>query len=131
MNYTELDHFSGKEPIVKEIYDKLLCEVQHFGPVKIEPHKTSIHLVNRFGFAGVYTRRNYINLEMQLPSRITSPRIIKVEQVSANRYHHTTRLFSPNVIDAELVDWLKRAYDLKSGSTEPALFLPVSIIFLK
>ena len=113
MEYTELNHLEDKEPVVTEIYERLIAELQKFGPLKIEPKKTSIHLGNRFGFAGVYTRKNYINLEVHLSHKLTSKRVSKVEQASANRYHHTIKLTAPNEVDGELLDWLKDAYELK------------------
>lgn len=113
MNFTELDHLRGKEQIVTDIYEKLIAELQKFGQLKIEPHKTSIHLGNRFGFAGVYTRKNYINLEVHLNYRLTGKRVVKVEQASANRFHHTIKLTSVKDIDKELLTWLKEAYELK------------------
>src|ERR1700741_4873002 len=113
MEYTELNHLEDKDPLVTEIYERLIAELQKFGPLKIEPKKTSIHLGNRFGFAGVYTRKNYINLEVHLNHKLTSKRVSKVEQASANRYHHTIKLTSPKEIDKELLVWLKEAYELK------------------
>lgn len=113
MEYTELDHLGDKEPLVTRIYERLVAELQKFGPLKIEPKKTSIHLGNRFGFAGVYTRKDYINLEVHLNHKLTSKRVSKVEQASANRYHHTIKLTKPDEIDGELLGWLKDAYVLK------------------
>ena len=113
MAYTELDHLKEKDAIVKKIYNHLINELQKFGPITIEPKKTSIHLVNRFGFAGVYTRSNYINLEFQLSHKLGNKRISKIEQVSTNRFHHSTRLETEKDIDKELLSWLKEAYDLK------------------
>ncbi|WP_448701323.1 DUF5655 domain-containing protein [Mucilaginibacter sp. AW1-3] len=113
MEYTELNHLEDKEPVVTAIYERLIGELQKFGPIKIEPKKTSIHLGNRFGFAGVYTRKDYINVEVHLNHKLTSKRVSKVEQASANRFHHTIKLTSPDEIDGELLDWLKDAYDLK------------------
>src|ERR1700760_1993963 len=110
MLYTELDHLKGKEPAVTAIYEKLIAALQKFGPLKIEPKKTSIHLGNRFGFAGVYTRKNYINLEVHLKSKLKSDRVNKVEQASANRFHHTIKLSSQKDVDKELLGWLKEAY---------------------
>ena len=113
MEYSELDHLKDKEKIVTTIYEKLITALQKFGPLKIEPKKTSIHLGNRFGFAGVYTRKDYINLEVHLSNKLTSKRVAKVEQASANRFHHTIKLTHPKDIDKELLTWLKQAYDLK------------------
>jgi len=113
MEYTELDHLEGKDAAVTRIYERLIAELQKFGPIKIEPKKTSIHLGNRFGFAGVYTRSNFINLEVHLNYRLENGRVGKVEQASANRFHHTIKLNSEADIDAELLGWLKQAYELK------------------
>ncbi len=114
MGYTELDHLQGKEPVVAATYEKLIKELQKFGHIKIEPKKTSIHLGNRFGFAGVYTRSDYINLEVHLKHKLANMRIAKVEQASPNRFHHTIKISSPKDIDRELLGWLKEAYDLKA-----------------
>ncbi len=113
MEYNEEDHIKDKEPIVAKMYSKLIKELQKFGPLKIEPKKTSIHLGNRFGFAGVYTRSNYINLEVHLNYPLKSKRVSKIEQASANRFHHTIKIDSVEDINKELLGWLKEAYELK------------------
>src|ERR1700753_1212278 len=106
MEYTELDHLHKKEIVVSEIYEKLIAEVQKFGAIRIEPKKTSIHLANRFGFAGVYTQQKAINLEVHLNYRLINQRVVKVEQASANRCQHTIKLVSTEDIDSELLTWL-------------------------
>ena len=113
MEYSEQSHLEGREQVVTAIYEKLIRELHQFGQLKIEPKKTSIHLGNRFGFTGVYTRKNYINLELHLNYRLESNRVSKVEQASANRFHHTIKLSSPEEVDDELLHWLKEAYELK------------------
>jgi hypothetical protein len=113
MEYTEFDHLRMNSPIVTEIYGRLIDELQNFGPLRIEAKKTSIHLGNRFGFAGVYTRKDYINLEVHLNHKLLNKRIGRVEQASANRYHHTIKLTNLQDIDAELLKWLREAYELK------------------
>lgn len=113
MDYTVLDHLNGKEQIVTDLYRKLLDELQNIGPIKIEPQKTSIHLGNRFGFAGIYTRKDYINLEIHLGYKLSHVRVLKVEQSSANRFHHSIRLKSLEDIDQQLISWLREAYELK------------------
>ena len=113
MEYSEHDHLKDKEQVVTAIYQKLIAELHKFGPLKIDPKKTSIHLGNRFGFAGVYTRSDYINLEVHLDYKLKSDRVAKVEQASANRFHHTIKLTKPKDVDKELLGWLKQAYELK------------------
>lgn len=111
-DYTIASHFEGKEPVAAEIYARLLESLRRFGQVVESPKKTSIHLDNRHGFAGVNTRKNYILLNFRTSARIDSARIEKIEQHSANRFMHTVKLQSPDDIDAELLGWLKAAYDL-------------------
>lgn len=110
---TEAGHFVGKDPSVQKIYKKLIKATSRFGPVKIEPKQTSIHLANRFGFAGIYTRRNYIHLELHLDHKLDSRRVVKVDQASPNRFHHTIKISSVGEVDKELIIWLKDAYNLK------------------
>jgi Domain of unknown function (DUF5655) len=57
--HTVDDHFSGKPPAVREVYDRLLAAVRTVGPVVEEPKKTSIHLVRSSALAGVEVRKEY------------------------------------------------------------------------
>ena len=110
--YKVSDHLQDKDPVVSAIYTRLLDSLRQFGTVTESAKKTSIHLDNRSGFAGVYTRKNAINLNFRTSTRIDSPRIDKIEQHSAKRFMHTVKLTSPDQIDAELLGWLKSAYEL-------------------
>ncbi len=109
-NFSLDSHFSGKEPIVREMYDRLLSALREFGKVIEEPKKTSIHLVNVSAFAGVQTRGTYILLNIKADHKIESPRIHKAEQISAQRFHHRVKVSSVNEIDSELIGWLHEAY---------------------
>jgi len=110
--YTIEDQFVGKNPDVRATYDRLLVALRAFGPVNEEPKKTSIHLANKSGFAGVHTRKNFIILNIRSDRAIESPRIVKSEQVSKNRFHQEVKLQSVQEVDAELLGWLKSAYEL-------------------
>ena len=105
-------HFDGKAPVVTAIYIRLVASLRQFGEVRESAKKTSIHLDHSTGFAGVYTRKNYLNLHFRTSEKIDSPRIDKIEQLSGNRFMHTIKLEAPDQIDAELLGWLKGAYDL-------------------
>ncbi|MFZ0548446.1 MAG: DUF5655 domain-containing protein [Candidatus Promineifilaceae bacterium] len=109
----ELDHhFISREPVVREIYDKLMARLANFGGVDARPKKSSIHLTHRTDFAGVHPRKAYLNLEFKTERPIDHPRIKKSEQVSRNRYHNTVRLDSPEEVDEELMAWLYDSYQL-------------------
>lgn len=109
------NHFSSKDPIVREIYDSVLKAIRKFGSVLEEPKKTSIHLVNSSALAGVATRKDSLILTVKSDRKLASPRIHKSEQVSASRYHHEVKLRSPAEVDDQLIDWLRDAYKLSSN----------------
>ena len=112
--YSVDDHFQGKDPHVRLIYDHLLTQLRVLGVVDEQPKKTSIHLARAVGFAGVQTRRNYLLLNIRSAQPIESPRVLKAEQVSKNRYHQEVKLAAINDVDDELLGWLRDAYSLSN-----------------
>ena len=112
--YTLDSHFATKDPVVRQIYDRLLLSLKTSGPVGKEAKKTSIHLTNGTAFAGVATRKGYLILTIRSDRKLDSPRIHKQEQVSARRYHSEVKLASPSEVDPELIGWLKAAYSLST-----------------
>jgi uncharacterized protein DUF5655 len=109
---TVADHFKKADPSVRELYDRLLTGFRQFGPVTESPKKTCIHLDTKSSFAGVYVRKDYINLVLRTDYPIDSPRVAKSEQISKNRYHHTIKLEPADAFDKQFVKWLKDAYQL-------------------
>ncbi len=110
--YTVDDQFVGKASNVRAVYDFLLTQLRTFGPISEEPKKTSIHLANTSGFAGIHTRKNYLILNIRSAHPIDSPRIVKSEQVSKSRYHQEVKLQRIDDVNGELLSWLKAAYEL-------------------
>src|SRR5215207_810907 len=105
-------HFEGREPEVKSIYERIVSEARKFGNVIEEPKNTSIHLVNRSAFAGVVTRKNALILNIKSTAPIKDERIKKSEQISASRFHQEVKLTSADEVDSMLVGWLKDAYSI-------------------
>ena len=106
------EHFADRAPSVKATYEAILKAAKKLGPVKEEPKKTSIHLVRKSAFAGIATRKSALILTLKSDSDLSSKRIHKREQASANRWHLEIKLESPETVDGELVTWLKKAYEL-------------------
>jgi len=104
--------FTGKDAAVLTIYLRLLERVAAFGPYREEPTQTSIHLTRTSGFAGIHPQKRALLLTLRTERPIDSPRVVKCEQVSKNRYHNEVRLTSPNEVNAELNGWLREAYKL-------------------
>jgi len=112
--FTIKNHFEGKAPVVRQIYDRLIKVLKQFGTLVEEPKKTSIHLVNATALAGVATRKDYLILTIKSDHRLESPRIHKTEQTSAKRFHHELKLTSPTDVDDQLIGWLNDAYKLSA-----------------
>ena len=54
----------------------------------------------------------HIVLTIKSDRPIKSPRVFKLEQTSAKRFHHEIKLSAIEDLDSELQGWLKAAYDL-------------------
>lgn len=111
-SFTIVGHFVGRSPEVKATYTAILRAAKQFGAVREESKKTSIHLVGDSAFAGIATRKTALMLTLKSDRDIASPRITKHERASANRWHLDVRLEKPEDVDAELVQWLRQAYEL-------------------
>jgi hypothetical protein len=112
-NVESVDHlFEGKTPELRAIYEQLVEQLQQFGAVRVAPKQTSIHLEKNSGFAGIHPRKSSLNLEFRIDYKIDDPRITRTQQLSARRFEHTVKLENASDIDAQLLKWLKDAYEL-------------------
>ena len=109
---TVASHFAKAAAPVRATYDALLAASRALGPIREEPKKTSIHHVRTTAIAGVATRRDALLLTLKADHRVTSPRVHRAEQTSANRWHLELRLQGPEEVDAEVRALLAQAYDL-------------------
>ena len=98
----------------RAIYERILGAARTIGPFTEDVKKTSIHLTRKSAFAGVATRKAALLLTIKAPADIKSPRIVKREQVSTNRWHLEVRLESPSDVDRELKAWLEDAMALSA-----------------
>jgi hypothetical protein len=111
-DFTLDEHFAGKPPGTRALYEAVMRLLESFGPVTAEPKKTFIHLVRRSALAGVRVRREVIILEFKTDYPIDSPALAKTEQISRNRYHHTLGVASADALTDEVAGWLRDAYEL-------------------
>jgi hypothetical protein len=106
------DAFTSAGPSSRQLYKQLLTAIRPIGKFREEIKKTSVHLVRASAFAGVHPRKQYLRLTIKAAARIKGPRILKIEQVSKNRWHLEVKLTSEKDINGELLAWLREAYDL-------------------
>jgi hypothetical protein len=105
-------NFEGRAPSVRKTYEKILEASRKFGPLEEDPKKTSIHLNRRTAFAGIATRKECLILTIKYDSALSDERVSKSEQASANRWHHEIKLTDPANVDAQIIAWLKHAYEI-------------------
>ena len=104
--------FVGKEPAVRATFDRLVAASSKFGPLTMDPNKSSIHLVHKTAFAGAHPRKAWLDVTIKSDKPLKGPRIRNQDQASKNRWHQDVRLVSPREVDAELIAWLKAAFVL-------------------
>jgi hypothetical protein len=101
-------------PSQRAIYRRILDAARSIGPFTEDPKKTSIHLARKSAFAGIATRKDALLLTIKSASDIRSPRIVKRDRASANRWHLEVRLDDPAQVDRELKSWLRDAMELSA-----------------
>ena len=111
-------HVERASPAVKDTLGALLDVLATFGPHAIVPVKTMILLRAAANFGGVVVRRDALHLEFMLPRALHHVRIHKSDRLGPRKYTHHTRLTSPSAVDAEIIGWLREAYETTSGTNE-------------
>ena len=106
------DAIARADPALQKVYARLLKAVQAFGPVTEERGERSALLRSRGGFLGVHPKRDGLDLQIVSDHLIRAARVTKVDQVSARRFHVHVRLLEEKDVDAQLLAWLREAYDL-------------------
>ena len=118
MTMDELFFFDGK-PEELALYETLLDQIKALGDVSVVVHKTQISLKNRRVFACVSVFRvlpkrllpaHYIVLTLGLPDPLDSPRIAAKTEAQPGRWTHHIVLAGASELDAELLEWIRRAY---------------------
>lgn len=100
------------DPVAGPIYQRLLTAVAELGPYELEEKKTSIHVVRGRAFLGVHRRKNALLINIVTAQPIVSDRVVRHDQVSANRVHNEVQLHAEADVDDELVAWVTQAYEL-------------------
>ncbi len=99
-------------PEAVRLYRNLRAALRPFGAFREEEKKTSVHFVRGSAFVGVHFRRSHLLLTIKTAGPIDLPRIVKVEQVSKNRWHCELKLHAETEIDGDLTEWMRNAYDI-------------------
>jgi uncharacterized protein DUF5655 len=111
----ELDeHFRGRDPELRGIFDELVRRLRKLGTVKVDPVKTSINLTARHHFGAVTVRGTFLRLGFLSEKRIEDYRIVHIERLGPRKFGHSVVLESVADLDDVVMDWLGAAYRLSS-----------------
>ena len=106
------NYFSGGKAVWRATFDDLLEKVQQFGSdIKIAPTKTYLSLV-RSGkkFAIVSASAKGFDVGIKLKGAPFEGRFAESGNWN-NMVTHRVRIEKPDQVDAELLNWLRQAYD--------------------
>jgi hypothetical protein len=108
------EHFRGRDPELRDLFDELVRRLKKLGPVGVDPVKTSINLTARHHFGAVTVRGNFLRLEFVSDKRIADGRIVHVERLGPEKFAHSVVLESVGDLDEVVMTWLAAAYRLRS-----------------
>ncbi|MGH2523633.1 MAG: DUF5655 domain-containing protein, partial [Anaerolineales bacterium] len=106
------DHFVGKDPIVRELFDHLVETMQQFGPVGVYALKSRIVFQAEAQFAAAMPRKRWLDGQFWLKRRAEHPLIRRVEMHVFRDYGHVFRLARPDDLDEALMELLHEAFAL-------------------
>jgi len=107
------EHFRGRDPHLREVFDALVSRLRRLGPVKIDPVKTSINLTARHHIGAVTVRGTYLRVGFYGAKRIMDPRIVHFERLG-DKFGHSVVLETVDDIDEQLMAWLAAAYAMRA-----------------
>ena len=105
------EHFVGKPPEIRAIFDAVVVAAERNGPVTVLPERTRIALQARMSFAALQPRHACVDGHVVLARRLGSPRFRRIETFSPRNHLHAFRFASVAEGEEELAEWLAEAYE--------------------
>ena len=107
----------GGHPVALTVFERVVSIVERFGTADVQVSKSQIALRRRHGFAYLWRPRQYLGkgaeivLSIALGRRDGSPRFKEVVHPSPGHWLHHLEIDDPDAVDAEVVGWLREAFD--------------------
>jgi hypothetical protein len=102
--------YSGAKATLRPVHDALMAAIGEFGDFEIAPKKTCVSLRRRKQFAMIGpATKTQVEVGINTKATLTSPRLKTSKPNSMCNY--TCRLTEAGEADAELLGWIRRAYD--------------------
>jgi hypothetical protein len=102
--------YSGKKADLKPVHDALMKKIGRFGAFEVAPKKTYISLRRKKQFATIGPATN-TQVEVGLNMKGVTPTERLVQLPPKGMCDYKVRLASAAEVDAELVAWIRTAYD--------------------
>jgi len=110
---TDVDsHFLKSNPLVKRTYSKMSNGVLDFEGVEVNPLKNAILFRTKSTFLAAKPKKDYLEIEFLLGDKTEEFPIYKTFQATKSKFAHFVRLGTPEEVDAQLLDWLRKAWEL-------------------
>ena len=106
------EHFAGRPPEIRAIFDAVVASAERCGPVTVLPERTRIALQARMSFCALQPRRAWLDGHVVLARRLESPRFRRIETFGPRNHLHAFRLASAGEVDDEVAAWLAEAYEV-------------------
>lgn len=106
------EHFAGRPPEIRAIFDAVLALAERCGPVTVLPERSRIALQARMSFCALQPRTAWVDGHVVLARRLESPRFRRIETFGPRNHLHAFRLGSVGEVDEEVAGWLAEAYEV-------------------
>jgi predicted transport protein len=101
-------HYTGKNAALRPVYDAVIAAVGEFGnDIELAPKKTYVSLRRRKQFASVGPAAGQLEVCVNLPGTPPTERLKPITGMAT----HRVRIADASGLDAELLGWLREAYD--------------------
>ncbi len=105
--------YAASKAGLRPIYDRLARAVQELGPdARLDPRQSYVSLIRRrqFGIIQASTRSR-VDLGLRLPGGEPTGRLAPAGSFGSGSTTHRVALSSPEEVDAEVLGWLRAAYE--------------------
>jgi hypothetical protein len=116
------DHFVGKDPLVRGLFDRFRAMIQKCGPVTVYAQKTRIVFQTRSRFAGALPRKHWLDCGLWLKRRVEHPRFRRIESPTPRDHIHHFRVTKLKDLDRDVAALIREAYAVGcSGASRQSL----------
>jgi hypothetical protein len=112
------EHFVGKPPEIRQIFEALVCAVHRFGRVQVYAQKTRIVFQTRGRFVAITPRKHHLGGHIWLKRRRAHPLVYRIESLLDRDFVHNFRLVHVEDLDEGFCDLLREAYSVGSQGFE-------------